>query len=385
MLAGYTIFMLTLVSPPRFLLFSMVPHSKDRQLVESEQAETAALIETYGGELVEATTQNESHFNQATYIGKGKIQDLALVVRDKQIDVLVVNATLTPSQLFALQSQLQAATTHAFELWDRTDLILNIFKRHARTAEANLQIRLAETRHKGPGLQGIGQQMSQQGGGIGAKGFGETQSEIMRRHWKKEIREIEEELDKLTTNRLRQMEHRKNLRLPTISIVGYTNAGKSTLFNLLTKKENLVQDAPFATLDSSVGKLYLHTLRKESFLTDTIGFIQNLAPALVQAFRSTLAETVNADLLLHVIDVTDEFLPEKIATVEEVLTSLGVQEKPQMYVFNKMDSLTESEREEAVHELRLEYPDKAPQFVSAVSAEGIPELIAAIEERVKLT
>lgn len=376
----YTPDMFELLSQPQFVLVSMVPHDKDRQVVQQEEEEAAALVDTFGGVVVERFSQNESHRNQGTYIGKGKVEEISKMLAEKNINVVVVNATLSASQIFTLRSIFKTEVPQ-IEVWDRVTLILNIFKKHARTAEAKLQIRLAETRHKGPELQGIGKSMSQQGGGIGARGgAGETQTEVMKRHWRSEIQQIEAELNKITTSRHKQMEHRKNLGLPTISIVGYTNAGKSTLFNLLTKKDTLVQDAPFATLDSSVGKLYLHTSRKEAFITDTIGFIQNLSAELIESFQSTLAETVNADLLLHVIDISDDFYPEKIDTVEQVLSNLKIETKNRIMVFNKVDQDASAEWKQQVLESTpadLAYP---LLFISAKTGEGIPELIAAIEQ-----
>jgi GTP-binding protein HflX len=372
--------MIDLISQPRFLLVSMIPHTKSRQVIESEIAEAAALVETYGGTVIESITQNESHITKAMYVGKGKVEEIAELIEAHQIDVVVVNATLSASQLFTLKAVFKKRAAE-IEVWDRVTLILNIFKKHARTAEAHLQIKLAETKHRGPELQGMGRGMSQQTGALGVRGgAGETQTEIMKRHWRSEIQRIEADLSKITNSRLKQMEHRKRLRLPTISIVGYTNAGKSTLFNVLTKKDVLVQDAPFATLDSTVGKLYLHGLQKEAFITDTIGFIQNLSAELIESFQSTLAETVNADLLLHVIDISDEFYPEKIETVEQVLANLGLQEKPRLFVFNKVDGVSERNKE-SVLLYHPEYSEHEPLFISAVSGEGIPELIAAIEKK----
>ncbi len=370
--------MLSLITQPRFILVSMIPHDKDRQVVESEQQEAVALIEAYGGTVVKSLSQNESHRTQATYIGRGKVDEITELLTEDAVDVVVVNSALSASQLYTLKSIFKTQAPQ-IEVWDRVTLILNIFKKHAKTAEAKLQIRLAETRHRGPELQGIGKQMSQQGGGIGSRGSGETQTEIMKRHWRSEILQIESELGKITQSRHQQMKHRKRLGLPTISIVGYTNAGKSTLFNVLTKKDVFVQDAPFATLDSTVGKLYLHASQRESFITDTIGFIQNLSAELIQAFESTLAETVHADLLLHVIDVSDEFLPEKIETVEAVLQSLSLEEKSKVYVFNKLDSVPEGVYRVKKSQLSERYSMYQPQFISAKTGEGIPELIATIE------
>ncbi len=371
--------MLSLITNPRFLLVSLISHDKDRQVVQSELDEAAALITTYGGQVIQIIVQNESHLNQSTYIGKGKTQEIVANIETNTIDVVVINDNLSASQLHTLKTIFHEVKPQ-LEVWDRTDLILNIFKQHASTAEAKLQIKLADVRHKGPELQGMGKQMSQQGAGIGTRGLGETNTEIMKRHWRGEIKQIEADLSKLTATRFQQMEHRKRLRLSTISIVGYTNAGKSTLFNLLTKKKALVENAPFATLDSSVGKLYLHQLQKEAFITDTIGFIQNLPTELIEAFQSTLMETVNADLLLQVIDISDEFFPEKIATVDTVLSDLHIHDKKRIYVFNKIDSDRIQNKHQLIQDLAHQYAAFCPQFISATTGLGCDQLIATIEQ-----
>jgi GTP-binding protein HflX len=366
-------------APLRFILVSMFSHKRDRQVVESEIAEAKALIETYGGTIALSLTQNESHYAQSTYIGRGKTEEIAFAIETDNIDVVVINDNLSSSQLYALQGVLGEYSPN-LKVWDRTGLILQIFKQHASTAEAKLQIKLAYTKHRGPELQGMGKQMSQQGAGIGTRGQGETNTEVMKRHFRGEISQIEEELEKIVASRKHQMDHRKRLNLPTISIVGYTNAGKSTLFNLLTKKNNLVQDAPFATLDSTVGKLYLHGLQKESFISDTIGFIQNLPTELIDAFQSTLMETVNADLLLHVVDISDEFLPEKIETVNIILSNLGIADKKRVFIFNKVDALDAKRGVEIMARLKEKYAEYSPLFISASTGYGHEELIRVIEE-----
>jgi len=376
--------MLSLILNPRFLLVSLIAHDRDRQVIQSELDEAAALITTYGGTVVDIVSQNESHLNQGTYVGKGKVYEIASVIEHKAIDVVVINDNLSASQLHSLKTAFSESRPR-IEVWDRTDLILNIFKQHASTAEAKLQIKLADTRHKGPELQGMGKQMSQQGAGIGTRGLGETNTEIMKRHWRGEIKQIETDLKKLTSTRQQQMEHRKRMRLPTISIVGYTNAGKSTLFNTLTKKKALVENAPFATLDSSVSKLYLHGLQKEAFVTDTIGFIQNLPTELIEAFQSTLLETVNADLLLHVIDISDDFFPEKIETVDQVLANLHIDTKNRIYVFNKIDSEIIENKTQLIKDLTSHFADYHPQFISALSGLGLDQLIQTIESVISTT
>lgn len=366
--------MLSLLEKPQFLVLSLVSHEEDFQKIRADADEIKSLIHTFGGTVHTAMTQNAARGDQGTYIGRGKAHDLVNFIADKNIDVVVVNDNLKASQIFALKSLWETGKPNIL-VWDRVDLILEIFKKHASSAEAKLQIKLAEIRHKGPELHGSGKQMSQQGAGIGTRGMGETNSEIMRRHWRGEIKNIEAELSKMTMIRHQQMEHRKKMGLATVSIVGYTNAGKTTLFNLLTKKQNLVENALFATLDSGVGKLYLQTLSKEIFITDTIGFIQNIPTDLIEAFKSTLMETVNADVLLHVIDSTDPQMEDKIAVVTQILTELGCETKPQLFVFNKIEGRAEAERAE----LASKYIAHHPQFISAKTGAGVDQLIHAVE------
>lgn len=374
--------MLSLIKDPKFLLFSLVEHTKSKELISSELDEAASLIKTFGGQVVEVITQNMSHLSVATYIGKGKIDEIVKKIAQDHIDVVTINAHLSASQLLAVKTVLEEANPD-IEVWDRTNLILHIFKQHAGTAEAKLQIKLAEVKHRGPMLHGMGKQMSQQGAGIGTRGMGETNTTIMKQHWQAEIQRIEAELKTITGARQQQMNRRKRLDLPTVSIVGYTNAGKSTLFNLLTKKTNLVQDALFATLDSAVGKLYLPDLGKEVFITDTIGFIQNLPTELIQAFKSTLMETINADLLLHVIDISDPLYESKIETVNQILSDLNIKDKPQLFVFNKVDLVDAKNNESLIADLRFEYQAHHPLFISASSDFGVDDLTAAIEKSLR--
>ena len=198
----------------------------------------------------------------------------------------------------------------------------------------------------------------------------------MRRHWRREIKNIEKQLEKLTTSRHLQMKNRNRANISTISIIGYTNSGKTTLFNLMSKKHNLTKDALFATLDSSVGEFYLPKVGRKVFITDTIGFIQNLPAETINAFKSTLMETLNADLLLHIIDISDHLMLDKIAVVEQVLSNLGIDTKKQLYVFNKID------RPNIVNksELAQRFAAFNPQFISAKSGEGYPQLVDAIQK-----
>lgn len=360
---------------PLFLVISLIPHNEDFEITRTNQDEVNSLIQTYGGVIKTITTQNFIRYDEGTYIGRGKAQEIVDKIREQDIDVVVINDNLKASQLFALKNIWTEAKTNIL-VWDRVDLILEIFKKHASSSEAKLQIQLAEVKHKGPELHGMGKLMSQQGAGIGTRGLGETSSEIMRRHWRKEIKNIELELKKKNVIRQQQMEHRKKIGLATVSIVGYTNAGKTTLFNRLTKKHNLVENALFATLDSSVGKIYMPKLKGEVFITDTIGFIQNLPHDLIDAFKSTLMETIGADLLIHIIDSTDPQMIEKIKVVENILHDLSCDTKKQLFVFNKTETLTKTKRQL----LTKQYEIYKPQFISARDGIGISKLEKTIED-----
>ena len=358
------------------MLVSLFPYYENRQKTQENIDEAISLVSTFGGKVSAIITQNATRASSSSFIGRGKAYELADTVVEKEIDVVVINDNLKSSQLYNLKEIFEEQKPEIL-VWDRTDLILQIFEKNATTAESKLQIRLANTRHKGPELYGMGITMSQQGGGIGTRGgAGETNSEIMRRHWRHEIKNIEKQLEKLTTSRHRQMENRSQTNVPTISIIGYTNSGKSTLFNLMSKKHNLTKDALFATLDSSVGEFYLPKTGRRVFITDTIGFIQNLPVETINAFKSTLMETLNADLLLQVIDLSDPLMMDKIAVVEEVLSGLGINTKKQLYIFNKIDKQNNVDK----GELAKRFARFNPQFISAINGESYPKLVDAIQK-----
>jgi GTP-binding protein HflX len=355
------------------MVISLVSWNENKQKTQDNLDEVTSLVQTFGGSVSVVITQNAARADSSSYIGKGKAHELADIIVEKEIDVAVINDNLKSSQLYTLKRIFEELRPE-ISVWDRTDLILQIFEKNASTTEAKIQIKLANTRHKGPELYGMGLTLSQQGGGIGTRGAGETNSEIMRWHWRSEIKNIEKQLEKLTTSRHRQMENRNQTSIPTISIIGYTNSGKTTLFNLMSKKHNLTKDAPFATLDSSVGKFYLPKVGCTVFITDTIGFIQNLPEETINAFKSTLMETLNANLLLHVIDISDHLMLDKIAVVEEVLSSLEIDTKKQLYVFNKIDCPNIFNKSELVER----FASFNPQFISAKSGEGYTQLVDTI-------
>lgn len=355
------------------LIISLIDRTKDLQAQQVSLKEAELLVDTYGGDIDKVITQNASHKNISTYIGSGKVQEIKRLVEAEDINIVVINGHLKSSQLFTLESIINVQSS--CKIWDRTQLILQIFKKHASTAEAKLQIKLAELNHQGPELSGLGISMSQQAGGIGTRGIGETNTEIMRRHWQKEIKTVKGNLEKVSQNRHQQMKHRKQSGIPTVSIIGYTNAGKTTLFNALGRKKNKVENSLFATLDSSVSSMYLQNVGKKIFVSDTIGFIQNLPTMLIDAFKSTLLETINADILLHVVDSSDKNMDLKIKTVNQILKSINLASKQQIYVFNKTDKLSKTKKDE----FSKKYHQNKHIFISAKNNQGIDKLVDLIE------
>ncbi len=366
------------INKQRFILLDVVLPNVYKEEAEKNLSEVISLVDTYGGATIVRVIQRKAHPDPSTYIGSGKSQEVAEIVKNEDIDIVVVNSIVNPSQLFNLQ-KIFWAHNNAIQVWDRVDLILHIFNKHAHTAEAKLQIELASMRHMGPRMYGLGGTLlSRQGGGIGTRGIGETNVERMKRHWRKEMKEVKDKLEKVTRNRERQLENRRREGFKTVSIVGYTNAGKSTLFNLLTRKEKLAADVLFATLDSAVGKLYTKGAYTDILISDTIGFIQNLPPQLIDAFKSTLMESIHADVLLHVIDIADPKMHEKIATVEQILTGLGLDQKSKVYVFNKIDEVNSFD----IEAITKRYGEFHPQFVSAQNKDGVEELITEIQNNI---
>ncbi len=361
----------------RFILVGLPNPRTPKSFILKDMEELWALVTSFGdSEIVDAMVQRAEFPDRSTYIGPGKIPHLYTKVKENTVDVVVLNGIAKPGQLFNLQKKLFDAN-HAVEVWDRVDLILFIFSRHAATAEAKLQIELAKMRHMGPRIYGMGKVLSQQTGGIGTVGIGETNTELMKRHWKSAMKKVQDQLYKLSADRQRQLQHRIRRGLKTVSIVGYTNAGKTTLFNLLTGKKKKAEHALFATLDSAVGKLYLPNSQKEVLVTDTIGFIKNLPPKLIEAFKSTLMESMHADILVHVIDTSDPDMEYKIFVVERILQELGVQNKEKIYVFNKIDTKNTID----MLNLAAKYHEFSPTFISARTGEGVQKLQNVIDSQ----
>ena len=362
---------------PRVMLIGLSDPLRPKEEMISDFEEVESLVSTYGGKVYAALVQNKTRGNLSTFIGEGKVAEATAEIKEKDIDIVVINSAIKPGQLNTLTLAFQNANEKIL-VWDRVSLILEIFSKHARTSEAKLQIRFAQMNQMGPRIYGMGMELSDQGGGIGTRGIGETNTELMLRHWKTEKAKIQKELSALTERRKDQIHHRKRNGMPTISLVGYTNAGKTSLFNRLTGLDDLVQNALFATLDSTVNKFWIKELSDEVYISDTIGFIKNLPPSLIDAFRSTLMEAIYADLIVHVIDASDPRMEDKIKTVEEILTELKIEKGNVMYVFNKSD-VAQVDREK----IKEEYKDNYPQFISAKEGLGIRELVAAFAAKLK--
>lgn len=339
--------------------------------------ELESLIATFGGEVVDRVIQKLGEPDNRTFIGSGKVKEVTEKIQKHNVDVVVLNATAKPRQIHTIKKAFVEVNPH-IKVWDRVDLILEIFDKHATTTEAKLQIEIARMRYMGPRIYGMGFVMSRQGGGIGTSGVGETNTELMKRHWRAEMKKITDQLAKISSAKAQQLERRKRANLQTVSIVGYTNAGKSSLFNLLSGKHTLVENALFATLDSTAGKMYFPKLQKEVLITDTIGFIRNLPPQLVTAFKSTLMESIHANVVLHVIDVSDPEVDLKINVVNAILREIGVQiETDVIYVFNKIDLAPDIDKKALLEK----YGKYSPIFISVKTQAGIEALQKAIVDR----
>jgi len=335
---------------------------------EESLAEFRELVVGAGGEIVAELMQKRARPDSATLIGSGKVEEIRGVVASTEADLVLFDHDLSPTQLRNLERALPC------RVLDRTQLILDIFARHARTREGQLQVELAQMEYMLPRLTGKGKAMSQLGGGIGTRGPGETKLETDRRQIQRRIDYLKLELEDVRKVRQQQRQRRESVPVPTVALVGYTNAGKSTLFNLLTGAAVLESARMFATLDPKLRAIELPSRRK-ILLSDTVGFIRNLPHTLVTSFRATLEEVKQAEVLIHVRDAASTYGEEQKSQVEKVLGELDALAKPRLEVLNKIDLLGETERQGLQNGAQA----RGEAAVSARTGEGLEALLRAID------
>ncbi|WP_444950395.1 GTPase HflX [Micromonospora ureilytica] len=345
---------------------------------ENSLAELAALAETAGSQVLEGLIQRRTRPDPATYIGRGKVDDLGAVVLSTGADTVICDGELSPSQLRNLEQRTKVKVV------DRTALILDIFAQHAKSKEGKAQVELAQLQYLLPRLRGWGETLSRQtggsgrgggaGGGVGVRGPGETKLETDRRRIRHRISRLRREIKNMRTVRVTKRARRTRNSVPAVAIAGYTNAGKSSLLNRLTDAGVLVENALFATLDPTTRKATASDGRVYT-LSDTVGFVRHLPHQIVEAFRSTLEEVAEADLVVHVVDGTHPDPEEQVRAVHEVLAEVSADRLPELLVVNKTDAADE----DTLLRLKRLWPDAI--FVSAYSGRGMDELRAAIEDR----
>lgn len=334
--------------------------------------ELEALADTAGAECVDRVVQRRDKPDPATYVGKGKVQELVAAASALDADMLIFDEELTPAQGRNLEelAGVNPLAERGLKIIDRTGLILDIFAQHAKSKEGKLQVELAQLNYRLPRLRGWGEVLSRLGGGIGTRGPGETALEAERRAILRRIQRVKKDLEDLERTREVKRKRRDRTGIPTVSLVGYTNAGKSSLLRYLTEAGVLVEDRLFSTLDPTTRRLDLPH-GTSVLLTDTVGFVRKLPHELVEAFRSTLEEVREASLMLHIVDASRD--PERqISAVDGVLKDIGVTEKPTLLVMNKLDLLTEVEQDK----IKGRFPNAV--FCSAATGAGIGDLLDAL-------
>ena len=339
---------------------------------QESMAEFRELVSSAGAHVAAEVMQHRPRPDPATLIGSGKVEEIAGIVASAHANLVLFDRDLSPTQLRNLEAALPC------RVLDRTQLILDIFARHARTSEGQLQVELAQLEYLLPRLAGRGKSMSQLGGGIGTRGPGETKLETDRRGIQRRIDHLKSELEAVRRVRKQQRQRREAVPVPTVALVGYTNAGKSTLFNALTGSHVLSSSRMFATLDPKLKKIQLPS-RRQVLLSDTVGFIRNLPHTLVSSFRATLEEVVQAEILLHIRDASSTYGEEQKSQVETVLGELDSLSKPRIEVLNKIDLLGEEERGSLLTGTKYSARNEDAVALSARTGEGIPGLLEAID------
>lgn len=354
------------MSKERVLIIGAQLQKNTDQHFESTLEEMKSLSETAGGQVIDVITQKRERIHSATYMGEGKVEEIGSFIEMNDIDLVVCNDELSPGQLRNLNDKL------GVRIIDRSQLILDIFAQRADTKEGKLQVELAQLQYMLPRLHGMGTILSRLAGGIGTRGPGETKLESDQRHIRRRIDEIKRRLKDVVKQRKQYRERRKLNNVFQIAIVGYTNAGKSTIFNRLTDESSLEEDLLFATLDPLTRQITLPS-GFECLITDTVGFLQNLPTSLIAAFKSTLEEVTEADLIIHVVDVTHEDKDQQQETVIDILNDLDATNIPTLTVYNKRDKLKE---------------DFIPTYhpyalISAFDEADLDKLLLQIEQEIK--
>ncbi|MBQ1654736.1 MAG: GTPase HflX [Bacteroidales bacterium] len=368
------------------VLVGIVNRMQTREQVDEYLAELDFLANTAGVEPVKRFVQNVDSPNTRTYVGTGKLEEIKQYIQENEISLVIFDDELQPTQLRNIERELQV------KVLDRTNLILDIFAQNARTAHAKAQVELAQYQYLLPRLAGMWTHLERQRGGIGMRGPGETQIEIDRRIVLDKIARLKVDLQKIDKNMVQQRKNRTGI--VRVSLVGYTNVGKSTIMNLISKSEVLAQNKLFATLDTTVRKVVINNL--PFLLSDTVGFIRKLPTTLIESFKSTLDEARESDLIVHVVDISHPCFMEQMEVVEQTLKDIGIVDKPMLVVFNKIDAFTFVKKDEddltpmkkenySLDDLKEMYFAKNENcvFVSATDLQNIDEFKAKLFEMVK--
>lgn len=375
--------MFTTDVPAERAVLVRVDYRNDGWAVESALEELALLCETAELDVVGSVSQKLDHPHPRTYVGSGKLEEIVHLMDELDATVAVFDDELTPAQMRNVERRLTEDGTKDRKVIDRPTLILDIFARHAVTHEGRLQVELAQLEYRLPRLTNMWTHLSRQGvGGVGLRGPGETQLEVDRRLAENRIHHIKNELEQVHRHRELYRSRRRKAEIPVVALVGYTNAGKSTLLNRLTDAGVIQEDKLFATLDPTTRRIQLPSGRS-ALVTDTVGFINNLPPTLIAAFRATLEEIEEATVLLHVLDITHPNATEQADTVIEILDDLELDDKPIITALNKVDLLASDNGHRSAELLDDLPPDYIP--VSARTGEGIQELLETIDSAVSGT
>lgn len=350
----------------RAYIVAVTKKGVDPDVVKEHLDELVLLLDTAGANVVGRLTQERDRPDLSTALGKGKVQELKEIITESPVEMVVFDDELSPAQVRNLEEEL------GVKVLDRSGVILDIFAAHARSVEARTQVELAQLEYLLPRLTRMWTHLSKQFGGIGTKGPGETQIETDRRMYRTRMQRLREKLREIDTQRLVQRKGREGL--PRYALVGYTNAGKSSLMRQITQADVFVQDRLFATLDTTVRSIEMPSGQR-ALISDTVGFIRKLPPQLVASFRSTLAETLEADVLLHVVDLSNPHYRDHMAVVDETLKTLGAADTPQIVVFNKIDLIDDPHM---INDAEADVPNCV--FVSAERGLNISRLLQRMQE-----